>query len=344
MSKFLDKCRSALRATPVALIPCRRHENAAPAPADATATRSGELNGAASQWLNYWRSLGHNVVSHPDGEHGLYRRTLMLSELDGFDQSFLEPHLAIHNDGQRDGATRAAEVMLRSIPGLQDAVFALVAEERPPSWAEAYRRYLDLRAASDALAIDEEGGDAAIDAYCEAMDDLIDLPSPSTHEARIKIDLATERGRDFGAMLDEHGAAIIADLLRLAEARPVLPTWSAVQRVVNDKDQFVLPAIPDTVSPDLKRLIDSYVGCWHGTGEDVSERWGEAAIAVHQFAPLSTADLAAKLIVAIHFRDPEGRGPAFAIEAPASPHDRLAVEMELACLDALIAAADAREA
>src|SRR6187402_3464360 len=113
-------------------------------------------------------------------------------------------------------------------------------------------------------------------------------------------------------------------------------------RAANAKGQFILPNIPANTSPGLAAMIEEYrIGFGH-LDEDEHPRWGAAARQIHAFDPASLADLAAKMIVAIHYRDPECDGRQLAIEAPETPADRLAVELELTCLDWLLTkAADA---
>lgn len=90
-----------------------------------------------------------------------------------------------------------------------------------PTFDAAYAEYLAKRAYSDALAGDTNHDDAATDAYCQAMDFLIEqVPAPTVAALRVKIGLAHERTKDL-ELFDGYWTAIIADLDRLAamEAR-----------------------------------------------------------------------------------------------------------------------------
>ena len=107
-------------------------------------------------------------------------------------------------------------------------------------------------------------------------------------------------------------------------------------RAMNGQRQFVLPAIPASTSPALAALVAEYQAGFVAIPEEEHPRWGAAAEQIHNFEPASIADLAAKLIIAIHYRDPETSKSELAIDAPEAAIDRLAAEMELRCLDWLL--------
>lgn len=77
----------------------------------------------------------------------------------------------------------------------QPAGIPTAAQVRAQDFASAHRRYLDLRAASDAMPDDGAGGDvdASVDAYCAAMDALLQLPAPDHAGLVVKMDLIGER-------------------------------------------------------------------------------------------------------------------------------------------------------
>ncbi len=107
-------------------------------------------------------------------------------------------------------------------------------------------------------------------------------------------------------------------------------------RATNGQRQFVLPAIPASTTPALAALVADYQAGFVAIPEEEHPRFDSAAEQIHNFEPASVADLAAKLIIAIHYRDPEISGSVLAIDAPEPPIDRLAAEMELRCLDWLL--------
>lgn len=111
-------------------------------------------------------------------------------------------------------------------------------------------------------------------------------------------------------------------------------------RAANSKGQFILPAIPVGISPALVDMIEEYlIGCW-AVDDGALPRWEAATRQIHVFEPTSLTDLAAKMIIAIHYRDPNRDGQQLAIRAPEPEADRLAVELELAVLDWLLVKAN----
>jgi hypothetical protein len=95
--------------------------------------------------------------------------------------------------------------------------------------------------------------------------------------------------------------------------------------------QFLLPSIPVNTTLALSRLIDEYRARY--VDDPTAEVWADAAKQVHDFEPLSLADLAAKLIITAHYRDPEHCGDALAIHASDMSADRQAAEMQLRCIE-----------
>lgn len=83
-------------------------------------------------------------------------------------------------------------------------------------WQEARAEYERLRAISDAIPLGTEGEDAAIDAFCAAMDALIAMPAPSIQAAAYKMEAIQDRFAN-ASMTDSAHAwdALRADLLRL---------------------------------------------------------------------------------------------------------------------------------
>jgi hypothetical protein len=110
------------------------------------------------------------------------------------------------------------------------------------------------------------------------------------------------------------------------------------QRPTNKSGQFVLPQIPPDISADLAALVHQYRASFDAGSVETVDTWNEAAAAVNVYQPRSSADLATKLILSMHFRDPGTDGGELAITAPEGPCDRLALEMELSCIDWLISA------
>ena len=80
-------------------------------------------------------------------------------------------------------------------------------------WQEARAEYERLRSISDAIPPGTEGEDAALDAYCVAMDALIATPAPNVQAAAYK--LALIQARAEGGTPDSYWQALSADLARL---------------------------------------------------------------------------------------------------------------------------------
>lgn len=79
----------------------------------------------------------------------------------------------------------------------------------------ALARYRELRAISDAMPLGHPDEDAAIDAYCEAMDHLIErTPSPNGEALALKTEMARARFAD-DIMFEEYMDAFLADARRL---------------------------------------------------------------------------------------------------------------------------------
>lgn len=65
---------------------------------------------------------------------------------------------------------------------------------RPDTWGQAYAEYRHLRAVSDAIPLDDEGGDEAVEAYVQAMDHLLEnVRAPDADSLQVKRQLAKER-------------------------------------------------------------------------------------------------------------------------------------------------------
>lgn len=89
-----------------------------------------------------------------------------------------------------------------------------LALDAAPHWQEARAEYERLRAISDAMPLGAAGEDAAVDAYCDAMDALIATPAPNIQAAAFKLGLIQARSEGSGT-LDSYWQALSADLSRL---------------------------------------------------------------------------------------------------------------------------------
>lgn len=78
----------------------------------------------ALAWLRYWRSLGHDMSQQGDFRGRWYTLVEILDP--PFGPPDLPPHMRLFSREQHDGATRAMQVLLQSVPGARDAVSFLV--------------------------------------------------------------------------------------------------------------------------------------------------------------------------------------------------------------------------
>lgn len=86
------------------------------------------------------------------------------------------------------------------------------------AWSAALTTYQTKRAAADALPLGSPGEDEAVDAYCEAMDRLVDLPAPDAAALSLKLDLTKNRWEDF-SIPEEWWEALCVDIRRLTGVR-----------------------------------------------------------------------------------------------------------------------------
>jgi hypothetical protein len=80
------------------------------------------------------------------------------------------------------------------------------------AWDVALADYRAKRSHSDAMPLGAPGEDDAVDAYCAAMDHLINkVPAPTLAAVVLKLELAVER-----ETIDGYDEALLADLRRFA--------------------------------------------------------------------------------------------------------------------------------
>lgn len=69
----------------------------------------------------------------------------------------------------------------------------------PSDFQSALAEYRRLKAISDAIPVGGDGEDAAVDAYCTAMDRVLGMPAQNAGDLTAKIELAAERFSEIGA-------------------------------------------------------------------------------------------------------------------------------------------------
>ncbi|KKC27317.1 hypothetical protein [Sphingomonas sp. SRS2] len=94
-------------------------------------------------------------------------------------------------------------------------------EREHNAFDHAYDAYRKLRAFSDAMADDDPQCDAAMDAYCVAMDHLIEnVRAPDIASLRIKFNLIESRCADHAGWFQTFREGFMLDLDQLEAREP----------------------------------------------------------------------------------------------------------------------------
>ncbi len=110
-----------------------------------------------------------------------------------------------------------------------------------------------------------------------------------------------------------------------------------IHRSEGGGDQFVLPDLPDNISPALASLIAKYRAGFFSVLEEDHRKWGDMARRIHDFIPANLADLAAKQIIALHYCNPGQVNGKLSVLLPDCSADLLAVEMAIGNANWLLA-------
>ena len=118
------------------------------------------------------------------------------------------------------------------------------------------------------------------------------------------------------------------------------PSGAPVAPPVIGRDPYPLPDIAPIVSPAMHALMEQYSAAWNGGTEAECEAWDPAALAIAAFEPLTAVDLAAKLMLGLHYLHPTDLDGRLAID---TEHFEVSAAgaILIACFNHLIAA-DAR--
>jgi hypothetical protein len=73
---------------------------------------------------------------------------------------------------------------------------------------------------------------------------------------------------------------------------------------ITDSDAYVMPAFPTGISADLQSIVDRYIAGFAGTDDDDAEKWDAAAHAAAAYSATTTADIASKFLLFIHYECP----------------------------------------
>jgi len=179
-------------------------------------------------WVNAFTSLKGSLITAADGTPKSVGIPLVLTAGHQESKRNLPPHLVIRDEVELMGAMKVLQILLLDCGERgKRAIFSFGwhegatyrAEPVPAAdtaWQGALNEYERLRAESDAMPLGTEGEDAAVDAYCAAMDHLIiNVAAPDFSALRHKFDLAFGRSEDFGSLAIGYAASIKNDLDRL---------------------------------------------------------------------------------------------------------------------------------
>jgi len=177
---------------------------------------------------------------------------------------------------------------------------SIVEVTRPQSWAEALKEYEERREASDRMDIDSPGADDAMDAYCRAMDHLIDnVPAPNLQAVITKLELMRERFQDR-EYPEVTGTAVMKDLRRLACSQ----TEGSLIGLLNARYEAIWDAhnkldVAQPSEADIKAgdhaASRHYYSCERAMGELVDESDLVKCLILRQ-TPLSDEDLTIQVL------------------------------------------------
>lgn len=150
-----------------------------------------------------WADAAHDIAEHV-ATSGVELAVKLLFVAHYDQPGVLEKQLAVDLEAFDVGTGRSL---------IQAAADAVALDPRVP-WLTAYWEYERLRAISDAIPEGGEGEDAALDAYCVAMDAVIATPAPHVRDVRYKLELIRDRSEGLGTP-EMYWRAVADDLTRL---------------------------------------------------------------------------------------------------------------------------------
>lgn len=150
-----------------------------------------------------WADAAHDIVEHV-ATSGVELAVKLLFVAHYDQPGVFEKQLAVDLEAFDVGTGRSL---------IQAAADAVALDPRVP-WLTAYWEYERLRAISDAIPEGGEGEDAALDAYCVAMDAVIATPAPHVRDVRYKLELIRDRSEGLGTP-EMYWRAVADDLTRL---------------------------------------------------------------------------------------------------------------------------------
>ena len=131
--------------------------------------------------------------------------------------------------------------------------------------------------------------------------------------------------------LEEMGDAI-ERMFSEEEAKPDDDGSDGTEDAAQD---FVPLDLPADMSTAMEALAEEYRSAYFSTDEDAGGKWADAAWKVEAFAPVSDADIAAKLTIGLHYAYPEGRDGRLEIDVGGCECPTAAARILISGIDAL---------
>jgi hypothetical protein len=106
---------------------------------------------------------------------------------------------------------------------------------------------------------------------------------------------------------------------------------------INDRGDYVLPRVIAGTSPEMAALLERYKEAFFAVDDACADRQDATAMQVKDFAPSNLADIAAKILIGLHYANPLCDGVQLATFTEDAPCTRLALEIILTGLGELAA-------
>lgn len=104
---------------------------------------------------------------------------------------------------------------------------------------------------------------------------------------------------------------------------------------INGKGQHVFASAVPGISGEMAAILSSYRTHYIEGSVKQAPKWHAAAVKARDYVPASVGDMAAKLLIGLHYVEPEFAGDQLAISIPDPICDRVAWEVLLSCLASL---------
>ena len=96
---------------------------------------------------------------------------------------------------------------------------------------------------------------------------------------------------------------------------------------INDRGDYVIPSVIAGTSPEMAALLERYEEAFFAVDDACADRQDATAMQVKDFAPSNLADIAAKILIGLHYANPLYDGDKLATFTEDAPCTRLALEI-----------------